>query len=55
MFCRLKHRDAKPHYLDDLPRFFAYAVKTASRYRELKPLLPLLEQLRPGVTQQAYG
>ncbi|MBP8144816.1 MAG: phosphotransferase [Inhella sp.] len=55
VFCRLKHRDAKPHYLDDLPRFFAYAVKTASRYRELKPLLPLLEQLRPGVTQQAYG
>lgn len=55
VFCRLKHRDGKPHYLDDLPRFFAYAVKTASRYRELAPLLPLLEQLRPGVTQQAYG
>lgn len=55
IFCRLKHRDGKAHYADDLPRFFAYAVKTASRYRELAPLLPLLEQLRPGVTQQAYG
>lgn len=55
IFCRLKHRDGKPQYLEDLPRFFAYAVKTATRYRELKPLLPLLEQMRPGVTQQAYG
>ncbi|MBN8505039.1 MAG: phosphotransferase [Burkholderiales bacterium] len=55
IFCRLKHRDGKAHYADDLPRFFAYAVKTATRYRELAPLLPLLEGLRPGVTQQAYG
>jgi len=53
IFCRLKHRDGKPHYAEDLPRFFAYATKTAARYRELKPLLPLLEELRPGLTTTA--
>jgi len=55
VFCRLKHRDGKPQYLADLPRFLAYAVKTATRYRELKPLLPLLERLQPSLTQQAFG
>jgi aminoglycoside/choline kinase family phosphotransferase len=50
IFCRLKHRDAKPAYAEDLPRFFAYAAKTAMRYRELAPLVPLLEALRPGLT-----
>jgi len=42
IFCRLKHRDGKPAYAQDLPRFFAYATKVAMRYRELAPLLPLL-------------
>lgn len=50
IFCRLKHRDGKPAYAEDLPRFFAYAAKTAMRYRELAPLVPLLEALRPGLT-----
>ncbi len=50
IFCRLKHRDGKPAYAEDLPRFFAYATKTAMRYRELAPLVPLLEALRPGLT-----
>ncbi len=50
IFCRLKHRDGKPAYAEDLPRFFAYAAKTAMRYRELAPLVPLLEDLRPGLT-----
>ncbi len=45
IFCRLKHRDAKPHYSADLPRFFAYAHKVASRYRPLVPLTRLLEPL----------
>jgi N-acetylmuramate 1-kinase len=45
IFCRLKHRDAKPKYSEDLPRFFAYATKVATRYRELRPLLALLEPL----------
>jgi N-acetylmuramate 1-kinase len=45
IFSRLKHRDGKPRYVDDLPRFFAYATKVAMRYRPLKPLIPLLEPL----------
>jgi aminoglycoside/choline kinase family phosphotransferase len=45
IFCRLKHRDGKPKYSEDLPRFFAYATKVAARYRELQPLLALLEPL----------
>jgi N-acetylmuramate 1-kinase len=51
IFCRLKHRDGKPKYASDLPRFFAYATKVASRYRELQPLLSLLEPLS-GIQQQ---
>ncbi|MDE1947303.1 MAG: phosphotransferase [Burkholderiales bacterium] len=45
IFCRLKHRDAKPRYAEDLPRFLAYATKVAMRYRPLAPLLGLLEPL----------
>ena len=30
IFCRLKHRDGKPGYSRDLPRFFGY-VRAGSR------------------------
>jgi N-acetylmuramate 1-kinase len=42
VFCRLKHRDGKPKYAEDLPRFFAYCTKVAARYGPLRPLVPLL-------------
>jgi aminoglycoside/choline kinase family phosphotransferase len=45
IFCRLKHRDGKPAYAADLPRFFDYLTKVALRYTPLKRLLPLLEPL----------
>jgi N-acetylmuramate 1-kinase len=45
IFCRLKHRDGKAKYSEDLPRFFAYATTVAGRYRELQPLLALIEPL----------
>jgi hypothetical protein len=45
IFSRLKHRDGKPGYVADLPRFFDYATKVALRYRPLQPLLPLLEPM----------
>ena len=45
IFCRLKHRDGKPSYSEDLPRFFAYAHKVATRYHGLGPLAHLLEPL----------
>ncbi len=45
IFCRLKHRDGKPAYAADLPRFFGYATRVALRYRPLAPLLKLLEPM----------
>jgi N-acetylmuramate 1-kinase len=45
IFCRLKHRDGKPKYASDLPRFFAYVTRTAMRYRQLEPLMALIEPL----------
>ncbi|MCW5633436.1 MAG: phosphotransferase [Rubrivivax sp.] len=42
VFCRLKHRDGKPLYAADLPRFFGYCTKVALRYAPLAPLLKLL-------------
>ena len=45
IFCRLKHRDGKPAYSADLPRFFGYAHKVATRYNGLRPLARLLEPL----------
>jgi aminoglycoside/choline kinase family phosphotransferase len=55
IFCRLKHRDGKPHYAADLPRFFAYATHVARRYRELAPLLPLIEPLSGMKADVAYS
>ncbi|MDZ5456419.1 aminoglycoside phosphotransferase family protein [Azohydromonas lata] len=54
IFCRLKHRDGKPGYAADLPRFFTYATKVAMRYRQLQPLLPLLEPLSGTFVEQGY-
>lgn len=45
VFCRLKHRDAKPRYAEDLPRFFGYATQVAMRYAPLAPLARLLEPM----------
>lgn len=45
VFCRLKHRDGKPRYSSDLPRFFGYVTKVALRYRVLEPLVALIEPL----------
>ena len=46
IFARINYRDGKPRYLADTPRFVAYARDVARRYRELAPLLPLLEESR---------
>jgi N-acetylmuramate 1-kinase len=45
IFARLAIRDGKPHYLADTPRFIHYIRSTCSRYRELKPLLRLVEKV----------
>jgi hypothetical protein len=54
IFCRLKHRDGKPAYSADLPRFFAYAGKVALRYRELKPLVGLLEPMTGALSTTGF-
>jgi aminoglycoside/choline kinase family phosphotransferase len=44
IFARLTLRDGKPQYLADTPRFIHYIRSTCERYRELKPLLRLIEK-----------
>ena len=45
IFARLTLRDGKPQYLADTPRFIGYLRTTCNRYRELKPLLWLIENV----------
>ena len=54
IFSRLKHRDGKPAYSADLPRFFAYAHKVATRYEALRPLAQLLEPLMGAARIEAF-
>jgi len=45
IFARLTLRDGKPKYLADTPRFIGYIRATAHRYRELGPLLRLIDEV----------
>lgn len=53
IFARLTLRDGKPKYLADAPRFIGYIRATAARYRELAPLLKLVDDVEG--TQAASG
>jgi aminoglycoside/choline kinase family phosphotransferase len=57
IFARLTLRDGKPKYLADAPRFIGYIRSTAARYRELKPLLRLVDQVEgiQAATGFAFG
>lgn len=57
IFARLTLRDGKPKYLADTPRFIQYIRATCNRYRELTPLLRLVDQLEGNQPQFgfAYG
>jgi len=48
IFARLFHRDGKDAYLKDIPLVLEYAIATANRYIELKPLARILESTRPN-------
>ncbi|WP_065259140.1 aminoglycoside phosphotransferase family protein [Pseudomonas bananamidigenes] len=50
IFARICHRDGKPRYLGDVPRFFSYIETVIARRPELAPLQALLASLRAGVT-----
>lgn len=45
IFARLHHRDGKPKYLADAPRFFGYLDAVLPRYPELAPLSRLIDGL----------
>lgn len=47
IFARICHRDGKPRYLEDVPRFFAYIEAVLSRRPELAQLGQLLTSLQP--------
>jgi aminoglycoside/choline kinase family phosphotransferase len=49
IFARICHRDGKPRYLGDVPRFFAYIEAVLTRRPELAQLQALLSSLpRPA-------
>lgn len=52
IFARLAWRDGKKAYIDDMPRVRAYIVAIGRRYRELAPLVVLMNKLG-GVTEQS--
>jgi aminoglycoside/choline kinase family phosphotransferase len=54
IFCRLKHRDQKPRYSQDLPRFFRYAHRVAIRYNGLGALARLIEPLMGETRTDAF-
>ena len=43
IFARLHHRDGKPRYLDDAPRFLGYLDAVVPKYPQLAPLRELLD------------
>lgn len=45
IFARLCHRDGKRGYLKDMPLVMDYLRNACERYRELRPLLKLLDEL----------
>ncbi|VVN87315.1 aminoglycoside phosphotransferase family protein [Pseudomonas fluorescens] len=49
IFARICHRDGKPRYLGDVPRFFAYIEAVVARRPELADLAELLTSLHQPV------
>nr|WP_315446215.1 phosphotransferase [uncultured Pseudomonas sp.] len=50
IFARICHRDGKPRYLADVPRFFSYIEAVIARRPELAELQTLFTSLRGGAT-----
>jgi len=51
IFARICHRDGKPRYLDDVPRFFAYIETVTARRPELAELRTFLNDLPTAQVQ----
>jgi len=54
IFARLYHRDGKDAYLKDMPLVMEYTRRTCGRYKELVPLLRLLDELEEKAPQFGY-
>lgn len=54
IFARLTSRDGKAKYLADTPRFIKYVRATCARYRQLGPLMVLLDQIEGNETRIGY-
>ena len=54
IFARIHYRDGKPGYLEDTPRFLAYARPVAERYSELSGLVSLLDIVEKRAPHAAY-
>ena len=44
IFARLNHRDGKPKYLNDAPRFVRYLLDVIPKHRALQPLQAVIEE-----------
>ena len=55
IFARLAHRDGKDGYLRDMPLVMDYLSKACGRYRELGPLLLLLDALAEDKPDATIG
>jgi len=54
IFARICHRDGKPAYVEDTPRFCAYVREVAARYAELSPLARFFDALEARAPRAAY-
>lgn len=55
IFARLNYRDGKAAYLNDMPQVMGYLRKACERYRELHPLLNLLDEFHPAESEKKIG
>lgn len=55
IFARLNYRDGKAAYLKDMPRVMTYLRKACERYRELQPLLQVLDEINPNACGPEIG
>lgn len=55
IFARLTLRDGKPKYLADAPRFVHYIRTTCNRYRELGPLLKVIDEIEGTENTTAWS
>ncbi len=55
IFARLTLRDGKPKYLHDAPRFIHYIRTAANRYRELGPMLKVIDEIEGTENTTAWS